>query len=249
MHKPRPIACRSTRSLAVCLALVSANASATIVDHGTYFTDTNTGLDWLNNQPLAGQSYNSVLSGYGGYTTSGWHFATGDQLLALVGAYVGPVPTLDSSNSWTAYNFDAQAFANAYSLIEDLGINVSFGAPPDARSTRAVYNTELTGIATQGWYDDGDGGGNAGIFDFAAYSYPSFSLTPYSMTQVIPNFLSPDDFHGPNVSAILVREGMVPAVPEPPVYAMTIVGLIGVALASRRKKRMARATSGSLARG
>ena len=77
--------------LVLLFALGLHHAHATLVEHGTYFTDTTTNLDWLTNTPLAGQSHNSVLGGFGGYTTLGWRFATGAELNALVSAQVGPV--------------------------------------------------------------------------------------------------------------------------------------------------------------
>ena len=52
--------------LSATLSLAAISANAAIIEHGAYFTDTTDNLDWLNNTPLAGQSYNSVLGGFGG---------------------------------------------------------------------------------------------------------------------------------------------------------------------------------------
>ncbi len=46
--------------------------------------DPNTGLEWLNLDQTAGQSYQSVLAGWNGYTTAqGYRFATRDEIVTL----------------------------------------------------------------------------------------------------------------------------------------------------------------------
>ena len=218
------------RMLAGIFALVLENAHAALIDHGNYFTDTETSLDWLMNAPLAGQSYNAVLSGYGGYLTSGWRFASGEELNALVSEQVGQLGPLNSSNGWTSDDFSPRAFSSAYNLIELLGVNGSFGNPPDPRAGVQIYSTDLTGLVTQGWYDDGNGSELVGIFALMAYDQPLLSATPYSKTQIIPDFLGPNERRGLAVSSILVRA----AVPEPATLVLVGLGLAGLGY-SRRK--------------
>jgi hypothetical protein len=217
---------------AVALAGSIGSARADLINYGSYFLDTTTGLEWLNNTPLASQSYNSVLSGYGGYTTSGWRFATGDELSSLVSQYVGLLGDLNSSNSWTHLDSSQGAYSNAYNLIELMGINVSFGNPPDSRSTAQSYTDgNFFGIATQGWYDDRTANGTVGIFDLAAYN--ETGKAPWAMTQIIPDFNSSNDFHGSNVSAILVKDSVL-TIPLPPT-ALLMASALGILCLTRRK--------------
>ena len=205
----------------------SSVSNAVLINNGAYATDTNTGLDWLHNTPLAGQSYNSVLSGFGGYVQDGWRYANGEEINQLVTDYVGPLAILNYQNGYTAFNYGMQAYNAAYNIIELLGINVSFGAPPDPRSTRSLWDTSVTGIVTQGWYDDlGGDPSKVGIFAVAAYIISDGTIEPtiYAMTQIIPDFQSPDDFEGSNVSAILVRDN-VASVPEPGTLCLLFAAL------------------------
>lgn len=63
------------------------NANATLISggSGTYFTDTTSGLKWLNYQPTLGLSFNYVNSQLGsGGLFSGYRVATSTELLQLV---------------------------------------------------------------------------------------------------------------------------------------------------------------------
>lgn len=222
---------------AVLLLVMSSVSHAVLINNGAYVTDTNTGLDWLHNTPLAGQSYNSVLAGYGGYAQDGWRHANGAEITELVTGYVGPLAEMNAQNGYIAFNYGTTAYNAAYDLIELLGINVSFGAPPDSRSTWTVWDTSHTGIVTQGWYDDlGGDASKVGLFAVMAHLFTDGTV--YAMTQIIPDFQNPDDFHGSNVSDILVRDTIASA-PEPGTLGLLFSALgLGVFFrffASRRR--------------
>lgn len=222
--------------LSATLSLAAISANAAIIEHGAYFTDTTDNLDWLNNTPLAGQSYNSVLGGFGGYTTAGWRIATTSELTSLLGNYVMPFTAI--SYPWTSSSDAPGTYDSAYNLIELLGINVAFGSPPDPRSTLGRYRTDLTGISTQGVYDDGDSS-MVGVFNLSAYTYPGSTSSPTALVQIFPNSNYPDDFHGQNVSVMLVRTtAITTAVPEPETYAMLLTGLGIIGFMTRRRKNM-----------
>lgn len=59
--------------------------NAAIIDNGTYTTDTQTGLDWLDVTETFQRSYNDVSSQFGvGGEFEGWRYATMDELLSLI---------------------------------------------------------------------------------------------------------------------------------------------------------------------
>jgi hypothetical protein len=220
---------RNLLAAAVGAAIIHGTATAALIDHGAYFSDTHSGLDWLHNMPLAGESYNSVLNGAGGFIGSGvWRFATGPELTDLVDFYVGlGTPPTKSGDPYE--NRSLTALLAAQSLIALLGINVAFGDPPDPRSTSQSTDPGLTEIATQGWYDDGTGGTLTGIFTFGAISlFPGPQPSNDVVTQILPDFMSVDDFGGQNVSAILVRVSTTVQVPTPSTLALLTVGLSGL---------------------
>ena len=56
--------------------LATGSAQALIIDHGTYTTDTTTGLDWLDVTASLGRTFNDVNSQFGvGGDFEGWGFA------------------------------------------------------------------------------------------------------------------------------------------------------------------------------
>lgn len=72
----------------VLTAATSANAA--IIDHNTYLTDTDTGLDWLDVTASVNLSFNYVESQFGeGGEFEGWRHATGDEFNALLVGWTG----------------------------------------------------------------------------------------------------------------------------------------------------------------
>ena len=62
-----------------------SGAQAALIDHGTYFSDTDSGLDWLKLAPTLDRSYNDVSSKLGaGQEFDGWHYAAGSEFEQLL---------------------------------------------------------------------------------------------------------------------------------------------------------------------
>ncbi len=71
----------------------SFNAHAAIIDNGTYTTDTESGLDWLDVTLSVNRSYSYMTTQFGaGGEFDGWRFATGDELVSLVDNMGGTGP-------------------------------------------------------------------------------------------------------------------------------------------------------------
>jgi len=81
------------------LALVTFNASAVLVDNGTFTTDTRTGLDWLDIIQTENMSYNQVTAQLGtGGLFEGWVYATNAQVSEFFTS-AGGTPPYDLSNT------------------------------------------------------------------------------------------------------------------------------------------------------
>ena len=73
--------------MAVWLA-ISASAHATLIDNGSYTSDTLTGLDWLDIDETFNYSYEEVSTSFGtGQAFEGWRYATADETRALLDGF------------------------------------------------------------------------------------------------------------------------------------------------------------------
>jgi len=61
---------------------VSMPAQAALIDHGTYISDTSSGLDWLDLSTTAGQSVAQALT-----ANSGWSYANNTQVSGLLASF------------------------------------------------------------------------------------------------------------------------------------------------------------------
>lgn len=82
-------------AVCACLAAVPITVNASIIDNGTYVTDTATGWDWLDLTQTAGMSYDDVTLQLGpGGLYEGWSYATRAELETLWGAFGGGFQSL-----------------------------------------------------------------------------------------------------------------------------------------------------------
>lgn len=75
------------------LSFVTASSQAAIIDFGSYFSDTDSGLDWLDVTASVNRSYNDVfnnLSAGGDY--DGWRYASSTEFNALLSGWTGISP-------------------------------------------------------------------------------------------------------------------------------------------------------------
>lgn len=99
--------------------LLMLPASATIVDHGTYFQDTGTGLYWLKLTETRDMAYDDVSAQLvPGQPLEGWRYATLAEVENFIAAYGFPPQGNTCSEGWGNY-CDSVSPANA-ELLEDL---------------------------------------------------------------------------------------------------------------------------------
>lgn len=87
------------------LGAAPASAASILLDQGLTTLDPGTQLEWLDLSQTQGKSYNEVAAGYGGYTSSGWRFATREELSQLFtdagGGGTYPETTITTGNNPT----------------------------------------------------------------------------------------------------------------------------------------------------
>jgi len=168
-------------ALAIFWAATDA-AAATLVDNGTFTTDTATGLDWLDVTQTQGLSYNAVTSLFGS-TLAGWQFATLAQVSKLYDDAGGAQP-YDFSNSTQG--------APAALLLSLLGDTDAFGFP-------------------SGWGLTADPDTSGGIGSPSAHFLSFYSFFPPTTEYLLVPFSSQFDTDG-NVwiGSFLVRPSQVP---------------------------------------
>lgn len=211
--------------------IFSTAANAALLDKGDYVTDTYDGKDWLKLNILNGYAYGDVLAGALGYTTSGWRYATTDDLLTLVNNYVGP-STGDYPGFPTSH-YSTEALSGAIDLVTAMGMNAAFN------DSRAVYNItgevyeDLHQITLQGFFDSGINKDVPGLAEITA----SISIAPGANLGPLPfpsgRWLISESFftqfpntpvpYGPSLSSFLVRD--IAVVPEPQSLSLLTLGL------------------------
>ena len=224
--------------------LAVSTASANLIDRGIYTYDSQTNVDWLDLNVLAGISYDQTLAGAGGYTTSGWRYATTTEILDLFSRYVGPanggylgyatndgyIPDFSVPNGSSS-----DMFQNAYDIVVMMGMNLAFN------DNRATYNVDwepayvnLHQVSIQGYFDDENVGPNKGLAELTAVVSP---IDPLALTGEFTPFgrwaVFPDRDDAParlNVSSFLVRSNPVPV---PGTSILLLVGLLALSAARR----------------
>ena len=201
--------------IAAILLSYSSFSQAILIDNGSTTVDTATNLEWLDVTATLGESYNSVIGGFGGYIADGYSVATTSQLCVLFGA-LG-----DSIANCPDAGIDILAAANAAEFIFKFG---------DTSVSQSGY------AGTYGWFDSGfvslnDTVGIGCIEGSALWAACASVNTAFAHTKL-------GDAFGVDEKVVLVGGWLVrdASVPEPAIIALFTLGLVGIGFARRKRQ-------------
>jgi len=194
-----------------------SNNPASIVDHGTYITDTANGLDYLKFRSTLGMSFNDAIATY---ASAGWQAATGTQVQSLEGQFgwVSDTPSIwGAGPTANAGLTDAVAGYLGYTFYNTkpptcCGNRGILATTADVRSSGTNWDAFLQiDVATNNLNDQVDIHYANGPLGAGATS-GSISYQATWMVQTTP-------------------------VPEPETYAMMLAGLCLLGFMGRRRKQ------------
>lgn len=121
------------------LGVRGASATSILIDDGATTYDPGTHLSWLDLTATAGQSYDAVAGGFGGYLSDGWRYASSGELGQLFSA-AGGVGPFDSA--YTVQNYAAAS--NLLSLLGILTTDFPFGTSKGLLSDSIFFREATT---------------------------------------------------------------------------------------------------------
>jgi len=157
---------------------MNTNAGATIISKDLYNSgdgyvtfDDSTGLSWLDLTLTQNQSYNSVMSGYGGYVAQGFRYATTAEVGNLI-ANAG----VTQGNIWGWWDFSNQYYTTSAALSSLLGITYPYdglwvGTLGITGSSVTTGSHEFAEIAVNSHADSYANQDIGGLEDYMSVSY------------------------------------------------------------------------------
>jgi hypothetical protein len=191
------------------LFLAISPAQATLINNGSYTTDTVTGLDWLDlTSPLSlGKSFNTVTSLFA-TTLSGWHYASGAQVSKL----------FDDAGGVGPYGFS--------------------GLPPNGNGSAAqltAVNLLIGLLGNTGSFGNGGLGITSDVAPSLSHWDAAYLNVAVGYLLVPQNWNNQTDtFADPALGSFLIRDTV--RVPEPASLMLFATGLVGLAASRRRRK-------------
>jgi hypothetical protein len=158
-------------------------ANATLVSDGTLdggalITDTSTGLQWLSPVATSAQSYDAVVGGYDGLTTSdGFVVASQTQVLQLLSSNYPTLPTYVDTGPGTAAGYTAGSqFFSLFGIAENVTCPAESPPGPCPR-TQGLTSTSAGSGEVDGVGVITLGGGATGSVGYGYYGWADSATT------------------------------------------------------------------------
>ena len=190
-------------TICVFLSVVSYGASAALIDNGTYTTDTESGLDWLDLSVTDGQAYNSATT-----LNPGWRYATNAEVENIFGLLFEGYYNTDGGFSHSSDGAYADQSIDVDNFISLFGLT---GTNSSADLSWGFYEDESMTLRLFGVTDFFDGR----TIVYGPNHTPDFDGSRPTGSGLVGNYL--------------VRETVVPIPAAVWLFGSGLIGLIGVA--------------------
>jgi len=136
------------------LLIISSPSKSSLIDNGSYTTDTVSGLDWLDLGQTAGTSYNAIISRVSSTgDLSGWAIATSQQVYGLFDAAGGDgvYPGIDTNGSMIYTTLDSIWANNIHYSGDDIWLHVLDNTPGGITTGVRLTSSGFTNIWNDGF--------------------------------------------------------------------------------------------------
>jgi hypothetical protein len=206
-------------ALLAALATKPAAAASILIDHGATTLDPSSGLEWLDLTATAGQSFNAVSGGFGGYIAAGWQFATSAQVSQLF-VHAGATGTYPEISNSPTPNATYETTTILLGLLGATQPNTAGGG--------------ITGGASTGMAGDGFASFRP-VITFVGEFTP-FGPNYTGLILLGGSFIDASNVD-PTIGSYLVRTAAV--TPIPAALPLFLTALAGIGFLARRARRQA----------